>query len=155
MSLPPTVNLERAMQAAMAEARLAMAEGEFPYGAVIVDTEGNLIAAAQDRVLRDGDPTAHAEIGAVRIAIAARGTDLTGCALVSNVEPCAMCTTAAWWARIDTIAFGLSQAELFKLRPDSMEEPGLSVAQAQDHFKRKMVILPGYMRNETLRIWET
>jgi tRNA(adenine34) deaminase len=88
--------LEAAMQAALAEAGKAAAAGEFPYGAVVVASDGEIIARAQDRVVRDNDPTMHAEIEAVRAAIRILGPDLSGHALVSNVEACAMCATAAW-----------------------------------------------------------
>jgi len=107
--------------AALDEAAKAAAGGDFPYGAVVVDRSGHIVARAQDRVVRDDDPTCHAEIEAVRAAAKAVGPPLSGHALVSNVEPCAMCSTAAWWAGIDDIAFGLSQQELFSIRPESMD----------------------------------
>ncbi len=132
--------LEMAMNAAIEQAQLAAAAGEFPYGAVVVSAAGEIVARAQDRVLRDNDPTRHAEIEAVRLAVRTVGPDLTGHALVSNVEPCAMCATAAWWARVEAIAYGVSQADLFRLRPDSMDEPGLCVEEAQRPFKRRMQV---------------
>jgi len=141
------------MHAALKEARSAMAEGEFPYGAVVIDVTGTVVARAQDRVLRDSDPTAHAEIGAVCAAISRVGPDLSGHALVSNVEPCAMCSTAAWWARVDAVAYGLSQADLFAMRPDSMDEAGLSVAAAQAIFQRQMAIHTDVCRDLASEIW--
>jgi len=153
MKTPSQKHLESAMREAFAEAESAKVEGEFPYGAVIMANDGRILSAAQDRVLRDNDPTAHAEIGAVRRAIAVAGKDLSGCALVSNVEPCAMCATAAWWANISLVSFGISQADLFDLRPDSMDEPGLTVEQTQMAFSRKMLVVPNLKKDEALKIW--
>lgn len=93
------------MQAAMAEARGAAAAGEVPIGAVVVH-EGAMIARGQNRVLRDVDPTAHAEIVAMRAAATALGNyRLIGCTLYVTLEPCAMCAGAMIHARIDRLVF--------------------------------------------------
>ena len=93
------------MQAALAEARAAEAAGEVPIGTV-VHYEGQIVARGQNRVLRDNDPTAHAEIVALRTAAHAIGNyRLTGCTLVSTLEPCAMCAGAMIHARIDRLLF--------------------------------------------------
>jgi len=95
----------QAMQAALEEARLAAEAGEVPIGAVVVH-EGVIIARGRNRVLRDVDPTAHAEIVALRAAAAALGNyRLSGCALFVTLEPCAMCAGAMIHARIDRLVF--------------------------------------------------
>ena len=94
-----------AMQAALAEARLAAEAGEVPIGAVAVH-EGAIIACGQNRVLRDVDPTAHAEIVALRAAATALGNyRLAGCTLYVTLEPCAMCAGAMIHARIDRLVY--------------------------------------------------
>ena len=94
-----------AMQAALAEARLAAEGGEVPIGAVVV-REGTIVACGQNRVLRDVDPTAHAEIVALRAAAAAVvNYRLAGCTLYVTLEPCAMCAGAMIHARIDRLVF--------------------------------------------------
>lgn len=94
-----------AMQAALAEARLAADAGEVPIGAVMV-YEGGIIARGQNRVLRDNDPTAHAEIVALRAAAVALGNyRLSGCTLYVTLEPCAMCAGAMIHARLDRLVF--------------------------------------------------
>jgi tRNA(adenine34) deaminase len=94
-----------AMQAALAEARLAGNAGEVPIGAVVV-RDGAIIARGQNRVLRDIDPTAHAEVVALRAAAAAVGNyRLTGCTLYVTLEPCAMCAGAVIHARIDRLVY--------------------------------------------------
>jgi tRNA(adenine34) deaminase len=94
-----------AMEAALAGARMAGEGGEVPIGAVVVH-EGAIIARGQNRVLRNVDPTAHAEIVAIRAAAAALGNyRLTGCALYVTLEPCAMCAGAMIHARLDRLVF--------------------------------------------------
>jgi tRNA(adenine34) deaminase len=94
-----------AMQAALAEARLAAEAGEVPIGAVVV-REGAIIARGQNRVLRDMDPTAHAEIVALRAAATALGNyRLAGCTHYVTLEPCAMCAGAMIHARIDRLVY--------------------------------------------------
>jgi tRNA(adenine34) deaminase len=94
-----------AMQAALAEARLAEEAGEVPIGAVMV-REGAILARGQNRVLRDVDPTAHAEIVALRAVATALGNyRLDGCTLYVTLEPCAMCAGAMIHARLDRLVF--------------------------------------------------
>jgi len=94
-----------AMQAALREARLAAEAGEVPIGAVVVH-DGQIIASGQNRVLRDVDPTAHAEIVALRAAAAVLGNyRLNGCTLYVTLEPCAMCAGAMTHARLDRLVF--------------------------------------------------
>ena len=93
------------MQAALAESRLAAASGEVPIGAVIIH-ENEIIARGQNRVLRDNDPTAHAEIVALRTAAGALNNyRLNGCTIYVTLEPCAMCAGAMIHARIDRLVF--------------------------------------------------
>ena len=96
------------MQAALAEARAAAARGETPVGAVIVDpASGEIVAAAGNRPRELHDPTAHAEILAIRAACEARGSErLPGFDLYVTLEPCAMCAAAISFARIRRLYFG-------------------------------------------------
>jgi len=94
-----------AMQAALAEARMAAEAGEVPIGAVVV-REGAIVARGQNRVLRDVDPTAHAEIVALRAAATAVGNyRLNGCTLYVTLESCAMCAGAMTHARLERLVF--------------------------------------------------
>jgi len=94
-----------AMQSALAEAHKAAEAGEVPIGAIIVN-EGTVIGRGQNRVLRDNDPTAHAEIVAMREAAGAlRNYRLNGCTLYVTLEPCAMCAGAMIHARLDRLVY--------------------------------------------------
>jgi tRNA(adenine34) deaminase len=103
-------NDEILMHAALDEARAAAAAGEVPIGAVVVAglaNGGAIIARGQNRVLRDCDPTAHAEMVALRAAAAAVGNyRLLDCELYVTLEPCAMCAGAMIHARLGRLVYG-------------------------------------------------
>jgi len=94
------------LRAAIAEARAAERDGEVPIGAVIV-RDGEIIARGQNRVLRDHDPTAHAEIVALRAAARAFANYRLpqGCTLYVTLEPCAMCAGAILHARVSRLVY--------------------------------------------------
>jgi len=94
------------MGAALAEARAAQAAGEVPIGCVVV-RDGEIIAGAGNRTVRDHDPTAHAEVLAIRTAAQALGNErLDACDLYVTLEPCAMCAGALSFARIRRLYYG-------------------------------------------------
>jgi tRNA(adenine34) deaminase len=98
---------EEWMRAALAEAEKGAAEGEVPVGAVVVSAEGKILARAHNRPVAANDPTAHAEILALRQAARKAGNyRLPGCRLVVTLEPCPMCAGAAVAARISEIVYG-------------------------------------------------
>jgi tRNA(adenine34) deaminase len=100
---------ERWMREALALAGQAAALGEVPVGAVIVTGEGELVGSGQNRRELDRDPTAHAEMEAIREAAAKLAAwRLAGCTLYVTLEPCAMCAGAAVLARLQRVVFGAS-----------------------------------------------
>lgn len=83
-----------------------VAEGGGPFGAIVVSAEGSLIGEGQNRVTRDLDPSAHAEVQAIRAACRAIGDfALTGATLYTSCEPCPMCMATTLWARIDRVFY--------------------------------------------------
>jgi len=99
---------ERAgMDAALAEARSATGIGDVPVGAVVLAADGTIVARARNRREAESDPTAHAEILALRAAARALSKwRLDGCTLVVTLEPCAMCAAAAVLARVACVVWG-------------------------------------------------
>ena len=92
---------------AMAQARLAAARGDAPFGAVLATADGQVLLEAANAQLTAVDPTAHAEIVLIRAAARELGrTTLEGLVLASNAEPCSMCASALVKARVGTILFG-------------------------------------------------
>ena len=106
--MPDPVFMQQAID--LATANVASGRGG-PFGAVIVRA-GEIVATGVNLVTAANDPTAHAEITAIRRAAAELGTFLlAGCELYTSCEPCPMCLAAAYWARMDAIFFGNSAAD--------------------------------------------
>ncbi|MFC6007127.1 tRNA adenosine(34) deaminase TadA [Angustibacter luteus] len=100
------------MGLALEQAAAAASSGDVPVGAVVVDAGGRVIGTGVNRREADGDPTAHAEVLALRSAAAAQGEwRLTGCTLVVTLEPCAMCAGALVLARVSRLVLGAWDAK--------------------------------------------
>lgn len=98
------------MAIALSEENIGSGNGG-PFGAVIVK-QGKVIAASGNRVLIENDPTAHAEISAIRIASKALGTpNLSGCEIYTSCEPCPMCLGAIYWAGIEQIYYANTRTD--------------------------------------------
>ena len=97
------------MRRAIALAVENVANGGGPFGAVIA-RDGEIVAEGVNRVTANHDPTAHAEVSAIRAACSQLQTfDLTGCEIFSSCEPCPMCLGAIYWAHLDRIYYGANQ----------------------------------------------
>lgn len=121
-----------------------------PFGAVIVK-DGKVVAQSANKVTSTNDPTAHAEVSAIRLACTALNTfDLSGCVVYTSCEPCPMCLGAIYWSRIETIYYANTKADAGKIGFDDkfiyeeldkpMEKRSLPVVQllrdeAQEAFK--------------------
>ena len=129
------------MQAAVAEAQAAEANGEVPVGAVVVHNN-KIIGRGQNRVLRDSDPTAHAEIVALREAgLHLRNYRLEDCTLYATLEPCAMCAGAILHARVSRLVYAA---------PDPKAGACGSVLSVLNHpqLNHKLDLLPGLLADE-------
>ncbi|PKR81502.1 tRNA-specific adenosine deaminase [Brumimicrobium salinarum] len=94
------------MRRAIELSRKSLANGGGPFGAVIVK-DGKIISETSNSVTLDNDPTAHAEVNAIRKACKALNSfDLAGCEIYSSCEPCPMCLGAIYWSRLDALYFG-------------------------------------------------
>ena len=123
------------MAQALSEARAAAARGEVPVGAVVCAGDGSVIAAAGNRTIELRDPTAHAEMLAIRAACAAIGSErLPGCTLYVTLEPCAMCASAIAQARIAKLVYGASDP-----KSGGVEQGARVFAQPQCHHVPEVV----------------
>jgi tRNA(adenine34) deaminase len=105
--MAPAPRWDAAMRAALELARAAAASSDVPVGAVVLDPAGEVVGRGSNRREADADPTAHAEVLALREAAASRGEwRLSGCTLVVTLEPCTMCAGAAVLSRVDRLVFG-------------------------------------------------
>jgi tRNA(adenine34) deaminase len=136
------MNHLEAMEAALAEARKAAEAGEVPIGAIAVHRD-SVVGRGQNRVLRDNDPTAHAEIVALREAAAALSNyRLNGCTLYVTLEPCAMCAGAMIHARIDRLVYAV---------PDPKAGAAGSVLAVLNHprLNHQMLVEQGILADES------
>lgn len=96
-------------------------DGGGPFGAVIV-RDGELLATGRNHVTRDLDPTAHAEVVAIRVACASLGDHrLTGCTIYASCEPCPMCLSASLWARVERIVYAADRDDAARAGFDDEE----------------------------------
>ncbi|MBV9182287.1 MAG: nucleoside deaminase [Acidobacteria bacterium] len=142
--------MARAIELAVTNARLARGG---PFGAVIVKN-GAIIAEAANSVTSNNDPTAHAEMLAIRNACQKlEQFELRGCELYASSEPCPMCLGAIYWARLERTYFGSTAAEASKAGFDDSliyEE----ISQLQSERKIPMIQIMGEEAGEAFRVWE-
>lgn len=140
----------RFMREAIAVAHQGVRAGQSPFGACVV-RDGRIIARAHNTVLRDGDPSAHAEVNALRAAGAALGShDLSGCTVYATGEPCPMCLACCYWAHVPRIVFGSLLADSEAIGFGELPYvPAALLANAV----RPIEIVGGLLRDECLGIF--
>ena len=127
--MPGSTDEAAFMQQALALARRAAQEGEVPVGAVVVQ-DGRVIGEGWNRPIAAADPTAHAEIQAMRAAATAIGNyRLTGATLYVTLEPCEMCLGAMFHARIARAVYGATDPKKKVLKPQTAVEGGVLAAE--------------------------
>jgi len=139
--------MQQAIQAALEGVRTNQGG---PFGAVIVK-DGEVVAAACNRVLASNDPTAHAEVEAIRAACAQLGSfQLEGCELYATCEPCPMCLAAAYWARLGRVVYACERADAARA--------GFDDARLYDEIEkpapqRRLALVP-FLREEALATFQ-
>jgi tRNA(Arg) A34 adenosine deaminase TadA len=104
------------LRQAIALARSAREHGNHPFGALLVDAHGRVLAEAENTVITESDCTGHAETNLVRLASARFDREtLAGSTLYTSTEPCAMCAGAIHWSGVGRVVFGLSEENLYEL----------------------------------------
>jgi tRNA(Arg) A34 adenosine deaminase TadA len=113
----------RLIRIAIDVARKARNKGNHPFGAVLVDKEGQILMEAENTVVTDRDCTAHAELNLMRQASRKYDRDfLATCSLYASTEPCPMCSGAIFWGNVRRVVFGLSEAGLYEMIEEDSEE---------------------------------
>jgi tRNA(Arg) A34 adenosine deaminase TadA len=141
------MNDKKYMQLAIDLSIKSIDEGGGPFGAVIVKNE-EIIAQSYNTVTKEIDPTAHAEINAIRIAAKKLGTfDLSGCIIYSSCEPCPMCLGAIYWAKIDSLYFANTKHDA--------EDAGFSdkfiYEELEKLYERRNLKITNLMRDEAIK----
>jgi len=120
-----------------------------PFGAVVV-RDGKVLAASGNSVVRDNDPSAHAEVNAIRIACRAVGSpNIPGAVLYSSCEPCPMCYATAYWARVSKIFYAASWSDYADLFDDT--NIGQDMAKP---YPQRTVALQQIMQDDAQKVWQ-
>ena len=138
------------MLLAIREAEHSLREGNCGFGAVIV-RDGQLVAQAHDTEKTAQDPTAHAEMTAIRQAAVKYGRDLAGCQIISTHEPCPMCATAILWAGMDTIIYGHSIGEAIR---QGRKRIDLSCREIFDRAGKPVTIQDGVLHDQCAILYD-
>ena len=153
MNTPTTREQDEAfMRLALNKARWGVQEGQTPFGACIVDAQGQVVTCEHNRVWSELDPTAHAEVTAVRLACQPRKTiALGGCTIYSTTEPCPMCFAAIHWARISRIVYA---ATIAAARAAGFNEMNLSNEQFKELAGLSVEIVAGVLAGDGVSLFE-
>ncbi|MEM4366882.1 MAG: nucleoside deaminase [Candidatus Anstonellales archaeon] len=143
---PKQEDYEKFMRMAIEESIISVKEGQTPFGAVIVK-DGKIIAKAHNSVYKTSDPTAHAEMNAIRIASSKAGINLKGAILFSSCEPCPMCFSASHWAKISEIVYGATIDDARKLGFREISIYNKDFLSKGSSIK----IIPGLLRKEAVK----
>ena len=144
VSFPTDSELTPIMRIAIEEARESLREGNHGFGAVIV-RDGKLLARSHDTEETDADPTAHAELRAIREAASHVGKNLSRCLLVCTHEPCPMCAAAIVWSKIPALVYGYGIAEAMRQGRTRMD------LECREIFQRAQAVVQlnaGFLREE-------
>ncbi|MFN6516371.1 MAG: nucleoside deaminase [Nostoc sp. CreGUA01] len=140
------MNSEYFMRLALAEAK----KGDAPYGAVIVK-DNEVVAAAHNTVARDNDPSAHAEINAIRSLTAKlKNPSLEGYSIYTTGEPCPMCATACVWSGLSEIVYGAAIEDLILVNQSQIN---ISCEEVIAKSFRNIKVTKGVLRNECLQLF--
>ena len=140
------------MQHAIEVCRRGITAGQSPFAAVIASSDGEIICQSHNTVRADNDPTAHAEINAIREASGSLGTiNLIGHFIVSTCEPCPMCAAAIHWARLDAVVFG---ATIQDARKALFNELAVPAEQLYDLGQSHVKIFPFVMRDQCRQLFD-
>jgi tRNA(Arg) A34 adenosine deaminase TadA len=129
---PAITDADRAhLRTAIGVSERARANGNHPFGAVLVGADGSVLLEAENTYVTENDCTGHAETNLVRRAWRELGPEaLAASSLYTSCEPCAMCSGAIYWSGIGRVVFALSEAELVGLTGDDPENPTMSLSSA-------------------------
>lgn len=141
------MNSESFMRLALAEAK----KGDAPYGAVIVK-DNEVVAVAHNTVKRDNDPSAHAEINAIRSLTAKlKNPSLEGYSIYTTGEPCPMCATACVWSGLSEIIYGASIQDLITVNQSQIS---ISCEEVIAKSFRKIKVIKDVLKNECLELFK-
>lgn len=144
---------EEFMGIAIKEALKGKKESEPPFGGIIADKSGKIIAKSHDTVVKDHDMSSHSETNLVKIASSKIGPDLSGCTVICTCEPCPMCFTAMWLAKVSTVVFGSYISDVLKLVGNRQRELNVSAEFMNRKSGMQIKLIKGVLREECIKLW--
>lgn len=145
------------LRQALEVARRSRANGNHPFGAVLVDAQGKVVLEAENTVETERDCTGHAELNLMRLASRCYDPDfLAACTLYTSTEPCAMCSGAIYWGNVRRVVYALSEARLRALTGDDPANPTLDLP-CREVFargQRPVEVLGPALEDEAIRVHE-
>ncbi len=143
-------NNEKFMRLAIKKSLESVDNGGGPFGAVVVK-DGEVVAVASNSVTIDNDPTAHAEVNAIRMACKKLGTfDLSGCEIYASCEPCPMCLASIYWARIGKLYYANTKVDADKI---GFSDSFIYEEFAKPESERSIKVVK-MLRNEAIKAFE-
>ena len=143
-------NNEKFMRLAIKKSLESVDTGGGPFGAVVVK-DGEVVAVASNSVTLDNDPTAHAEVNAIRMACKKLGTfDLSGCEIYASCEPCPMCLASIYWARIGKLYYANTKVDADKI---GFSDSFIYEEFAKPESERSIKVVK-MLRNEAIKAFE-
>jgi tRNA(Arg) A34 adenosine deaminase TadA len=145
----------RFIRAAIEVAQRARENGNHPFGALLVDKEGNVLLEAENTVVTHRDCTGHAETNLVRQATRRFDGDfLAECTIYSSTEPCAMCAGAIFWANVGQVVYGLSEERLYEMAGDSAKVLYLPCREVFERGRERVTVVGPVLEDEARRVHE-
>lgn len=139
------------MSLAISKAKEGIDSGQSPFGAVIVK-DGKVVSNAHNRVWKTCDPTAHAEVNAIREAAKnLNSIDLSGTVMYTTCEPCPMCLSAIHWAKIDKVYYGATIADAAKANFQELKFPAKELARQGGS---KLIVEDGILQSECASLFD-
>jgi tRNA(Arg) A34 adenosine deaminase TadA len=145
----------RFMRAAIEVAQRARDKGNHPFGALLVDKEGNVLLEAENTVVSDRDSTGHAETNLMRQATRRFDRDfLAECTIYTSTEPCPMCAGAIFWGNVRRVVYGLSEERLYEMAGDSVEVLYLPCREVFGRGRKPVTVVGPVLEEEAKRVHE-
>ena len=142
------------MKLAISVARRADANGNPPFGSILVDQAGEVVLEAENNVISESDCTGHAETNLIREASRRFGVGALGdYTMFTSAEPCCMCSTAAFWSGLERIVFGLSLDRLIEIRSDGPPILNISSREIASRSPRPMEIVGPVLEDEAAALF--
>lgn len=142
------------MKLAIKEALKGKKDGEPPFGGIIISKNGKVVARSHDTVKKYRDMTRHSEINLVHIASKKYGSNLSGFTVVCTCEPCPLCFTALWLAKVNTVIFGSYISDVLKITGSKQRELNVAAEFMNKKSGSQIKLIKGILRKECINLFE-